>query len=698
MKSLLAILITLTLFAGTSAAQTKIYVSVSGNDKNPGTKSQPLASLKGAFDKLKNLPKEQITFIVEDGDYYMTEPLELGPEFSGSSQFPIVVKAEEGAKPSFIGGKTLPPFRKVSDNLWKTHIPEAKQFGWKFEQLYVNGRRAVRAKTPNSDFFFLKGVSETILFKGQGRSPEFASQRLTLFPEGVKEISKFETNEFDDAIITFYHKWDNTRKRIAGFEPDSSFIFTTGEGMKPWNRMDPQTRYVIENYRAALDSPGEWFLDNTGDLYYIPLEGESIDKTIAIAPVTEQLMVFKGTKARKVSNLHFEGLAFKVTDYRTPVNGNEPAQAAYPIEAAIMADYADNIKFRNCEVTLTGTNAFWFREACADCGVEQSYLHDLGAGGVKIGHNTSPGIAEGIAKEVSSKITIDNNIIRSGGYVFPCAVGVTLFHAGDCQITHNEIANFRYSGVSVGWVWGYTFSPSKRNIIEYNHIHHIGWGELCDMGGVYCLGLSEGTSVSNNVIHDIYSFDYGGWGLYTDEGSTGIVMENNLVYNCKSSGFHQHYGKENIIRNNIFYNNIKAQLQATRVEEHLSFTFSNNIICHERGTLLSSNWGKIRLETDNNCYWDSRTKDIRFGGQSFQQWQQSGKDKNSIIANPDFVNPSEGDFKVRNKQMMRKIGFKEFDYSKAGVYGADEWKKLAEFDTVLARKFDEAVEKNEARK
>jgi len=215
------------------------------------------------------------------------------------------------------------------------------------------------------------------------------------------------------------------------------------------------------------------------------------------------------------------------------------------------------------------------------------------------------------------------------------------------------------------------------------------------MGGVYCLGGSEGTTVSNNVIHHVHSFDYGGWGLYTDEGSMGIVLENNLVYNCKSSGFHQHYGKENIIRNNIFANNLKSQLQATRVEDHLSFSFTNNVIWFSSGDLLSNNWDKINIRSDNNCYWDTRTKDIRFGKLSFAAWQKSGKDVHSVIADPGFVNPLQFDFRIKNKAVIRKIGFKVFDYSQAGVYGTAEWKKMAAFDPEIARLFDVAVIRNE---
>ncbi len=678
------------------AAKVQIYISVSGDDKNPGTGDLPLASLQGAVDRLRTLRltqvfNEPVEIILGDGEYFITEPIILKPEDSGTEGALIIFRSQTGEHPVICGGKRISGFEAVSDHLWRAKVPEAVQFGWNFEQLYVNGRRAVRAKSPNNGFYYLKGVSETVLYDGKGRAPELAVQKLTLFPDAAKEIASFSEEEYQDAVMTFYHKWDNTRKRIDGFVPDSSAVYILGQGMKPWNRFDEKTFYTLDNYSAALDTCGEWYLDRSGYLYYIPCPGETLANLDVMAPVATQFIIIKGDRDEKVENVCFEGISFQVAGYQMPANGVEPAQAASPIEAVIMADFARNIQLVNCEIVHTGTNAVWLRTGCSDCLIAQNYFHDLGAGGVKIGDSRLPENQE----DLTHHIQIDNNIIRSGGYVYPCAVGVILFHASDCQVTHNEIADFRYSGVSVGWVWGYSHSPSKRNKIEFNHIHHLGWGELSDMGGVYCLGESEGTTVSNNVIHHVYAFDYGGWGLYTDEGSTGIVMENNLVYHCKSSGFHQHYGKENIIRNNIFANNLKAQLQATRVEEHLSFLFTNNIVWFASGGLFSSNWEKVKIQSDNNCYWNPDKKDFAFGKSSFLNWQKSGKDQHSVIADPGFIDPLAFDFRIRNKKVAVKIGFREFDYSQAGVYGSVEWKKLAAFDAEIAELFDEAVRRNE---
>jgi hypothetical protein len=672
----------------------KIYLSPAGDDNNAGTFDKPLATLIAARNKARefrrNIQSNQpVEIIALAGEYFMLQPLNLDAGDGGTPDSPLIFKTETGKRAIFRGGVQITGWEKVNDKLWKAFVPQVAFYNSYFEQLYVNGKRAVRARTPNNGFYSIKKVTETVLEKGEGRSPELAVQNIGLDSTDAACFQSFSRQDYQDALIIFYHNWDNTRKRVTGYNKLTSSVYTIGEGMKPWNPLNTKTRYLVENFKSALDAPGEWFLDRSGYLYYIPLEGETIENTSVYAPVIKEFVSIQGDPitGKRVENIIFENLVFEVAGYVTPPGGNEPAQAAAPVEAVVTLDFANNITFKNCEIAHTGTYAFWFRRACSNCTVNQTYMHDLGAGGVKIGET----VIRPDPKEITNNIFIDNNIIRDAGHVFPCAVGIIIFNASDNKLTHNEIANLRYSGISAGWVWGYAPSPSKRNMIEFNHIHHLGWGELSDMGGVYTLGASEGTTVSNNVIHHIYSYDYGGWGLYTDEGSFGIVEENNLVYNCKNSGFHQHYGKENIIRNNIFAFNIRAQLQATRVEQHRSFTFTNNIIYYSNGDLLSNNWKKIDIITDNNCYWDTRTKDIRFSEQSFADWQKSGKDVHSVIADPLFVDPAGFDFHFKKLSVAKKIKFVPFDYSRAGVYGSDEWRNLALFDKNLSDKFDETV-------
>ena len=697
-----SLLVACLIFSGlkTHAAELKIYVSESGQDCNPGTKDFPLASLNGAVNKLRSLRStggvnSPVEVIIGEGKYFMTEPLVLNPEDSGTASSPVSFRAEEGTHPVFCGGKPIVGFEKISETLWRAKVPEVAQLGWSFEQLYVNGKRATRAKSPNTGFYHLKNTSDSILQNGDAKTPELAIQRFTLYPDGAGEVAKYSREDFENSVITFYHNWDNTRNRVYSFDSKTSTAFVIGSAAKSYNRIDTKSRYILENFKAALDTCGEWFLDRSGYLYYMPLPGETLENAEVTAPVTDRFITITGNEVsgKKVQNIRFENLSFQFAGYKMPFFGISQAQAAFPIEAVVTADFAQKIQFVNCEFAHTGNNALWFRKACNDCSVEHCYIHDLGAGGVKIGDLSIPENLDHLTRN----ITVDNNIIRSGGYVFPCAVGVILFNASDSRITHNEIADFRYSGVSVGWVWGYAFSPSKRNTVAFNHIHHLGWGELCDMGGVYCLGSSEGTTINNNVIHHVSSFDYGGWGLYTDEGSTGIVLENNLVYNCKIAGFHQHYGKENIIRNNIFYNHVKNQLQASRVEDHLSFSFSNNIISYNSGNLVTDTWIKVKIKSDYNCYWDTRTKDIRFSNLSFTDWRKRGNDLHSVIADPGFVNPVQFDFHFKNTSLIRKIGFKPFDYLQAGVYGTDDWKKTAAFDPATAKEFDRSVLRNEYR-
>ena len=190
------------------------------------------------------------------------------------------------------------------------------------------------------------------------------------------------------------------------------------------------------------------------------------------------------------------------------------------------------------------------------------------------------------------------------------------------------------------------------------------------MGGIYTLGIQSGTILRNNLIHDVVSYDYGGWGLYTDEGSTGILLENNVVYRCKSAGFHQHYGRDNVVRNNIFAFNQENQLMRSRDEDHSSFTFTNNIIYYDSGNLLGSTWKNDRFKIDGNIYYDTRAgtdvAKVKFSDASWPQWQARGHDLHSLIVDPLFRDPTRADFTIKPGSPALKLGFQPIDVSEVG--------------------------------
>jgi len=669
----------------TRATGRTIYVSPDGSDNwsghlaqpNAGKTDGPVVTLERARDLIRQhksdgVLEEPTRVIVAAGTYSMAAPFTLTPQDSGTGPSAVVYEAAPGARPVFTGGRTITGFQLDRDGIWKVRIPEVAAGQWYFEQLFVNGHRAVRARSPNKFYFYMLDVQEEALDKSGGQRPARARQTVTARPEDLKPLFGLNDQELHDVQMVIYHKWDNTTRFIGAVSEKDNTILTTGAGRKPWNAWGKGDRYHLENFKAALDAPGEWFLSRDGWLHYKPLEGEDMRSAEVVAPVAEKLLIFQGdvSNGRYIENVTIKGLTFLHAEYHMPPAGFEASQAASPIDAAVMADGARNIMIQDCEFGHIGRYGIWFRKGCQNCTLQKCYVHDFGAGGVRIGEASVPRTE----REQTGHITLDNNIIRLGGRIFPCAVGVWIGHSADNTVTHNEIADMYYTGISAGWIWGYSGSIAKRNNISFNHIHHLGWAVLSDMGGIYTLGASEGTVVSNNIFHDIYAYSYGGWGLYTDEGSTGIVMEKNLVYNTKTGSFHQHYGKENTIRNNIFVNSMLHQVQATRIEQHLSFTFEKNVVYWETGPLLAGPWTKITINMDNNCYWNAAGQPVTFTGLTLDQWRQQQKhDQHSIIADPLFVDAKNNDFRLKPGSPAFKLGFEPFDYTQAGVYGEPAW-------------------------
>jgi len=604
------------------------------------------------------------------GRYEITSPVKFTKEDSGSVNATVVYEASPGARPIISGGRSISGFKLRADGLWEARIPAVKSGSWYFEQLWVNGRRAVRARTPNHGVLRMTGLASTESDATTGASVDISRKAFYADEKDIKPLLSLSPQEMNDVQVTTCQSWETARHKIVSLDPKTSLLKLSNAANWPLTYGNiGMPRYWLENYKSALDAPGEWFLGRDGILLYKPLKGEEIKTSQVYAPVADRCMEFAGSvsSGSVISNIEFNGLTFQHSQYILPKTGMNEGQAEASVPATITITNCQNMVFNKCEVSHTGIYAFDFREGSRNCKIINSLLADMGAGGIKIGEMYPTDDDSKLVKQ----ITVDNCIIRGCGKVHTAGIGVIIFQSPENQITHNDISDLYYTAVSVGWCWGYGQSVSLNNKIEFNHMHHLGYGLLSDMAAVYTLGKGTGTTVSNNWVHDVTCHQYGGWGLYNDEGSTDVLLENNLIYRCNGGGYHQHYGKDNHFTNNIVAFNSPAQFVRTRREEHRSFIIDHNIAIFSN-SLFASNWSD-NFDIDYNLYYNTTKAEIKFDGKTFTEWKALGRDVHSIIADPMFVDPAKDDYRLKPGSPASRIGFRPFDYKKAGVYGDPKW-------------------------
>jgi hypothetical protein len=646
-----------------SAAPLVLHVATNGNDNASGVITRragdgPLATLRAALRKSRAAKSiDGVTIFLHGGVHRLSEPIVFTPEDSGASaEKPFTITAYGQDKPVLSGGVPLRNWQPIvgRPGFWRADARMQLGTNWQFRSMFINGQRATRARTPNEgELFRMDGG------RFNDKPFQFKFRAGDIKPAGA---------EAGDVEIVAFEKWTDIRQFIRTVSMESNVVTLSGSST-PHTR-ESGARYFIENAPDALDQPGEWRLDrNSGMVTAMFKAGENPNAMEIIVPRLQELVQFKGDIAGKKAVRHvvLRGLTFADTDWSISSEGYRDTQAAVAVRGELFGDGMTDCVIEDCTFTRLAGYGIDLGRGCQRNRIVGNEMFDLGAGGVRVGETA----VRSDAFDATHSNTITDNHLHHLGVLYPPAVGVFIMQSATNRVAHNHIHDLFYTAVSIGWTWGYRDSPCHANVIEFNHMHHIGQGLLSDMGAVYTLGPQPGTVVRNNLIHDVSSFTYGGWGLYTDEGSTGIVMENNVVYRCKSAGFHQHYGKENVIRNNIFAFNVENQLMRSREEAHTSFFFTNNIVLFNSGNLLGSTWKNDKFVIDGNLYWDTRWEkaapQAKFRNVTLGQWRARGHDTNSVFADPMFVDAAKNNFRLQPESPARNLGFKGINLSTVGV-------------------------------
>ncbi|MCM8804372.1 MAG: right-handed parallel beta-helix repeat-containing protein [Candidatus Omnitrophica bacterium] len=645
-----------------------LYVSLNGDDSFTGRYPErikndgPFSTLQRAIDEILNIKKEnkgilkkQILIILRGGTYFLKKPIEIKPEHSGSSKFPIIIMAYKNEKVIISAGEKIKNWDEKKINGKKFFLFQIENKN--LRNFWLNGKRIYRARFPKNSYLKVAGVCE------DDEKKEF-NEGVYKFKFYKGDIKKYKV--FRNWEVIFFNRWVESRLPVLSIDEEKGIIeFSKKTVFKPIKNND---LYYIENIFEYIKK-NQWYFDYEKNiLYFYP--DKKIKKFEFIIPKFENVLKIIGNpeKNKFVENINFYNITFSHTEWYFPEEsliGGFP-QAAVGVPGAIYCEGARNIKFENCKICNIGNYGIEFGKGCQNNKIINCKIYDLGAGGIKIG--------EAVIRKEENLQTFGNEmnscIIRDGGEIFQSSVGIWIGQSFNNKILNNEIYNFYYTGISIGWTWGYKESLASGNIVKFNHIHHIGKKKngdgpiLNDMGGIYTLGIQKGTLISNNIFHDIYGYWYGGWGIYFDEGSSFIIAENNLVYNTTHGSFHQHYGKENIVRNNIFAFGKEQQIQISRPEQHKRFIFENNIVIGK-----TEKWIEGALDFnfifDKNLYWNINNKKIKFFDRNgkrylWEEWKEKGMDKNSIISDPLFYNIKKFDFRLKKKSPAFKLGFKKF--------------------------------------
>jgi hypothetical protein len=651
----------LMLFACYSCLGQTVYVSPEGNDRNPGTLEKPLGSLKKAQEKVRAI-KGPVEVLLRGGVYYLKETIVFTPKDSRKPGWEVTYKPYRDEKVIISGAATL----NVQWKPFKGGVFQAKIPGeLVFDQLFLNGRQQQLARYPNYN-------PEIRIFNG------YAADAIA--PARVKQWKNPE-----GGIIHAMHKheWGGYQYIINGKNDQDELGLDGGYQNNRQMGMHDQYRYV-ENVFEELDTIGEWYFNAAEKmLYYYPEAGSELKESKLEIPQLKHLFEFRGSEKSPVSFINIQGFELRHT-LRTFMETREPllrSDWAIYRGGAVLFEGAENCRLTNCFLNSVGGNAVFFSNYNRNNVVSGCHIAYAGASGVCFVGNPeavrSPSFEYGQFVPLSEMDTIpgpksnnypadcivENTLMYGLGRVEKQVAGVEIAMAMDIKVIHNTIYDVPRSGINIGdGTWGgheIAYNDVFNTVLETgDHGAFNSWGRdrfwHPDFNTMAKIArehpqLILADAIKTTAIHDNrFRCDHG-WDIDLDDGSGNYHIYNNV---CLNGGLKLREGFYRKVENNVILNN---SFHPHVWFENSGDEFQFNIVSRAYFPIGINFWGKT---IDHNIFPDQ---------QSQAEVQKNGTDASSLYGDPDFMNPDQGDYRVKPDSKALQAGFKNFAMDRFGV-------------------------------
>lgn len=645
-----------------SGAQTNLYVSLSGNDKNPGTLNKPLASINHALTMARKIPG--VVFIrLYGGTYHLSKPVVFTSADSRRDNEPLTLTSVDRQQVIISSGAILGGLNWTA---YKNGIRQAKIIDdLVFDELFVNGKLQRMARYPNYD--------PSAQFLGGTAADAISKERAARW--------KSPAGGYVHALHSA--KWGDFHYIITGKDTGGQPILEGGWQNNRRSGMHEKYRYT-ENVFEELDTVNEWYYNKkTKILYFFPPADLDLKAARFETPQLAHLFEFRGTEEEPVKNITISGLILTET-VRTFMQNKEPLlRSDWTIYrgGAVLYEGALRCRLENSLLHNLGGNAVFFNKFNRDCEVSGCQISEIGASGIcfvgDAGAVRSPSFEynEFIPpREIDltpgpktnnypKDCKVYDNLMFDLGYVEKQSAGIELSMCQDITVSHNTIYDVPRAGINVSeGTWG-------GHIIEYNDVFNTvketgdhgsfnSWGRdrywqadkkkldsiVAENPGIALLDVVKPIILRNNR----FRCDHG-WDIDLDDGSSNYIISNNL---CLNGGIKLREGINRVVENNIMVNNT--------FHPHVWFknsqdVFRYNILGTAYLPIGISTWGK---EVDYNAFPDSR---------SLAEAQSRGTDGHSVYGPLSFENPEKGDFRVKGGAAASSVGFKNFAMDNFGV-------------------------------